>query len=633
MLQAIREGAQGFFAWVILILITIPFALWGVQNYVDSGNEASVVAVNGQEFSQNDVSRAVQSLQQRYNDALQSGLMSEEQLRRQAIDGLVLEAVLSQEILKRKMVLSDSSVQENVMGMEAFQTDRQFDKRRYENLLSARGLSSQGFIERIRQSLAIEQLQKGISQSAFVTNASVKDFYRLRNQERTVEYFIIPKGNDEEGESVSEAEVSSYYRSHIEDFQTEEELSVEYVELSAILLADAVSVDDEAVKQVYEEQKNGFIAEEKRKVSHILFTIADLNDEAGVLAAKEKAIQAKAKLDSGEKFALLAKTLSEDPGTADVGGDLGYIERGVMEKPFESAAYRLDLEAVSEPVQTRYGFHLIKVNEIVAKASKSFDEVRVEISETLKRELVENLLYEKLEQMEEIAFENPDSLKPIAEQLGLTIQESSVFSRNVGAGLAADPRFRRLAFSEEVLKNRNSEPLEVSAETAIVLHLKTHKEAGSKSLSEVRDEVIVFLKKEKVAQQLDQRAEALIEELKKGKRISELALSQSAELKSPGSVLRDNRKLPVELLSALFMADHPTDENKIIPLWVSLEKGGQIIASLQKVSDGDPSKVESQELEMAEKQLGIAAGQSQLEASLLSLRNRAEIKIVTTSEY
>lgn len=632
MLQAIREGAQGFLAWVILILITIPFAFWGVQNYFDSGSEVSVVTVNDQEFSQNDVSRSVQSLQQRYNDALQSGLMSEGQIRKQAIDGLVLEAVLAQEVRERKMMLSDSSVQKNVMDMEVFQTDRRFDKRKYENLLTARGLTSQGFAERIRQSLAIEQLQKGISQSAFVTDSAVRNFYRLRNQERTVQYFVVPEGIDKEEGPVSEAEISRYYQAHPERFQTEEKVSVEYVELSATTLANEVTVDDEAVRQAFEEQKNSFAAEEKRKVSHILFSIANPDDESEVSKAKEKALQVKIKLDSGEAFASLAKTSSDDPGTAEMGGDLGYIEKGVMEKSFESAAYALNTGEVSGPVQTRYGFHLIKVDEVVARESKLFDEVRTEILATLKREVVENLLYEKLEQMEEIAFENPESLKPVAEQLGLRIQESGFFTRNSGKGLATDPRFRTRAFSEEVLKNHNSEPLEISAEKVVVMHIKEHEEAGRKLLDDdVKDEIVASLKRERKAERLEKSAKALFDELKTGKSISELALSQSAELKSPGAVLRDNGELPPELVGSLFKAKHPDGENESVPMRLTLVNGDQVIASLQKVVDGDPGKVESRELEMAEKQLAITAGQSQLEASLMLLRNQAEIRILETS--
>lgn len=631
MLQAIREGAQGFFSWIILILITVPFALWGVNNYFGDGKELAAVTVNGKEFLQSDVRRAVQPLQERFNEALQAGLVSEEELKKQAIDGLVLQELQQQEASQRKMTVSDAVVRQNIKGIEVFQTDKAFDKKRYENLLSARGLSSRGFSEQVRNSKVIEQLQKAVSDSAFLSDRAVSEFYRLRNQERKLSYFVVPAEVGTEAAPVSEEEIASYYQTHTSQFQTAEKLSVEYIELSLAELMDDVTVDNETLLAAYDEQKNSFIAEEKRSVSHILFIIEDNTDASDVSAAKEKAQKAKAQLVAGKDFGELAKALSDDSATAENGGELGFIERGMMGKAFEEAAYQLPEGAISEPVRSQYGFHLIKLDSVEAKEIKPFETIKAELLASLKRQAAEDLLYEKMEQMAEAAFEASDSLEPVAELLGLKIQESALFTQNEGEGVAADPRVRSLAFSDEVLNNRNSEPLEISADRAIVLHLKSREEAGSKSLDEVHDEILAQINSQKVAEKADIVAKELLQKLKTGAKITELAASNSADLLSPKAVTRDDKVLAPELLAALFKAQHPVN-GEPLPLRIKTAQGEQIIALLESVADGDSGKVESRELEMAKEFLTKAAGEGQLEAYLLSLRSRAEVKVSLPSE-
>ncbi len=631
MLQAIREGAQGFFSWLILILIAVPFALWGINNYFGDGKERAVVTVNNKEFLQSDVRQAMQPLQARFNEALQAGLVSEEELKKQAIDGLVLQELQQQEAGHRNMTVSDAVVRQNIKEIEVFQTDKAFDKRRYENLLSARGLSSRGFSEQLRQSKVIEQLQKGMSDSAFLSDSAVSEFYRLRNQERKLSYFVVPVEAEAKAISVSDEEIAAYYQSHSNQFLTAEKVSVEYIELSLASLKGEVDIDNEALLAAYEEQQNSFMAEEKRSVSHILFVVENNEDASLVKLVEEKALKVQAQLAAGKDFGDLAKELSDDSATAEKGGALGFIERGMMDKAFEEAAYQLPEGAISDPVRSQYGFHLIKLDSIEAREVKPFETVKVELLASLKRQTAEDLLYEKMEQMAEAAFEASDSLEPVAELLGLKIQESGLFTQDKGEEIADDPRVRSLAFSEEVLSGRNSEPLEISADRAIVIHLKSREEAGSKSLDEVHDEILAQINDEKASEKADAFAKRLLQELKAGAEIADLAALNSVELLSPAAVTRDSKELPSELLAAAFKAQHPVND-KAVPLRIKSLQGEQIIAVLENVVDGDPGKVESREIEMAKEYLAKAVGEGQLEAYLSSLRGKAEIRVLSPGE-
>jgi Parvulin-like peptidyl-prolyl isomerase len=321
------------------------------------------------------------------------------------------------------MIVSDAVVRQSVTEIEAFQTEKRFDKKRYENLLSARGLSSRGFSEQVRQSKVLDQLQKGVSESAFLSDSSVEAFYRLRNQERSFSYFVVPSEVDSKAISISEEEIANYYNANASQFQTPEKVSVEYLELSLESLTGEVAVDDEALLAAYEEQKSRFIADEKRSVSHILFVVDDNSDADSVTRAEEKALKVKKRLLEGEEFAELAKSLSDDSSTAQKGGKLGFIERGIMDKAFETAAYGLSEGAVSEPVRSQYGFHLIRLDAVEGEQVKPFETVKGELLESLKRQAAEELLYKKMEQMAEAAFEAADSLEPVAELLGLKIQK------------------------------------------------------------------------------------------------------------------------------------------------------------------------------------------------------------------
>lgn len=626
MLQTIRDRAQGFLAWVILILISIPFALWGIQNYFSSGKERPVAVVGDKEIFERDVNRAYE---QNLAGLVDLGQFSEEQLRQQALDRLINEAVLAQAAADSKLVVNDATVAEYIQSMPYFQTDGQFDKEKYRLMLSSQGIAASQFVSQVRQALEMEQYQGSVIASSFVTDQELNAYYRLKNQEREIEYFILPVQPSER--QITDAEIEEYYQKNQALFRTPEQVSVQYIELDLNEIAKQIQPSEEELRAYYEEQKAAYTTEERRKVRHILIALPPDADEQAENEALEKARAAKQRIEKGEGFAAAAKELSDDQISAEKGGDLGFISRGMMEKSFEEAAFALSEGEVSEPVKTPFGYHLIKVTEIEASTVKPFEEARDEVLKTVQRNAAENKFYELGETLAQTSYENPKSLEPAAHALGLEIKQTDLFTREKGEGLAAEQAIREAAFDEEVLAGNNSEPVELSSDRVVVLRANEHIEATNKPLAEVKDEIFERLRTQAAQAKTRQDAEALLQQLKEGKSLNELAESVGQSVKQPKPLRRDSTEQPWQITQAVFKAPRPQGE-KPTALLAPLPSGEQALINLLTVKEGDPGKLEAEERKSMQAQLETLRGRLALNDLLAQLRDQTDVEVKALSK-
>ncbi|MGR8998537.1 MAG: SurA N-terminal domain-containing protein, partial [Gammaproteobacteria bacterium] len=384
MLTKIREKAQGAFAWGILILICVPFALWGINNYLDTGKEAPVASVGDKDFYQRDLNKAYEQ----YSQNLRGMGIDEQILKAQALQKLIKDEVLLQYVHAQGLVATDSEAREFIKSLPYFQVDGKFSDKQYKTLLSSQRISSGEFVGRIKNALVMEQFQHSIVDSSFATQYDVESFFKIQNQQRDVDYITVPVQPLKEQPAAEE--ISAYYQQHQDLYRTPEQVSVEYIELSLGDIAKKVAVTDDKLKAFYEEQKDQYTTPERRKISHILFAINDKTDAKTALAKAEKAKQELASKD----FAVLAAEVSDDKLTAKKGGDLGLFNAGVMDKAFEDAATSLQLGEVSNPVKSAFGYHLIKVTELVPGNVKSFDSVKNEVAKSYQKAQAENAFYE-----------------------------------------------------------------------------------------------------------------------------------------------------------------------------------------------------------------------------------------------
>lgn len=621
MLTKIREKAQGAFAWGILIVICVPFALWGINNYLDTAKEAPVASVGDKDFYQRDVNRAYEQ----YSQTLQGMAIDEQALKAQALDKLIKDEVLLQYVHKEGLVASDDTAREFIKSLAYFQVDGKFSDKQYKALLSSQRISSSEFVNRIKNALIMEQFQRSIIDSSFASQEDIENFFKIQNQQRDVSYVTVtvPKLS----ERPTNEEIASYYQQHQDLYRRPEQVAIEYVELSLAEVAKTVAVTEDKLKAFYEEHKDEYSTPERRKISHILVAINDKTDDKTAL---EKALKIKQQL-ANKDFATVASTVSDDKLSAKNGGDLGLLTPGVMEKPFEEAASALKAGEVSNPVRSAFGYHLIKVTELIPGSIKPFDAVKEDVKKAYQKAQAETAFYDAGEKLTEMSYENPDNLQTVAEALGLTIKKTALFSRDKGEDIANDPRIREAAFSEDVLKGNNSSPVELGADRLLVVRLLEHKPAATPGLNEVKQEVAAAILKDKAKQQRMEKARQIKSRLQAGESLESSAAENKLEVKKLTGLTRSKSELPEQLNEAIFKAAKPMGGKHSVFI-TALPSGEQVVVSLSQVKEGVMSEEDKKQLALAKKNIAKAFGQTEFNAVVGSLQAEADISVRSQAE-
>jgi len=623
MLQAIRERAHGIFAWVMLIAIGVPFGLWGIQNYIDTGKEKPAAVVGDREIFDREVTKAYE---QSLNNLVGIDDFDEKKLRQDALERLIREEVLAQSAEAKSLAVSDTEARSFVQTLPYFQTDGKFDKDKYKVMLSAQGMTPNQFVAQIRRALLMEQFQRSVLDSAFVTKGELETLLRLKNQERDLEYVKIPLAPVTR--NFTDAEIEAWYQQHLADYRNPEKVSVEYLALNLEDLAREVQVSEEDLHKLYEEQKASFGTPERRKISHILIAVEG-SGEAAEKAAQAKAESIRERLVKGEDFVKLAQEASSDSVSGKSGGDLGFLDKDAQEEAFTKAAESLNEGEISAPVKTSFGYHLIKLTQLVPAKIKSFEEVREELRKLAQHNGAETSFYEKGQKLTEQTFEQPDTLEPAARQLNLKVQVTGPFTREAGEGLAAEEAVRKAAFSEEVLGGRNSDPIELGNEKAVVLRIKDHQPATDKPLAEVREAVIARLRDQEARAETAKRSQQLQTAVRSGKSLAEAAKGLGLETSKSGFIRRENDKLPPELVRAAFNAARPAAD-KATPGEVALPDGSQFVFRITAVKDGAANVADAKEQTTVSEFLMRNEAQREFSSFVERLRELADVTLKST---
>ncbi len=635
MLQTIRNRSQGWLAWAIVILITIPFALWGIQEYLGGGREPAAATVNGVEIPQREVQRMAQMQRQRLLAALGANadpaLLEELRLQEVAREGLIENELLFQTAEEAGFRIGDEQLVARIHAIPAFQEEGVFSPQAYERALRNQGMLPGSFEPMLRRDLMIEQLQLGIESSAFVTPWELDELIRLEQQERDIAYLLIPAERYEKEVTVSEEEINAYYEQNPQEFTRPEQVSIEYLELDLDELASGIEVDDQTLREYYESHKASYARPEERRASHILIPLDEDADEKAVAEAQAKAEALIRRIREGESFADVARKESGDPGSAKEGGDLGWFGKGVMEPAFEEAAFSLKKGEISEPVRTAFGFHIIEVTGIKPGGVPAFEEIRERVAADYRREQAEKRYYEAAEQLANLAYEHPDTLEPAAEQLGLTIKHSPLFDRRGGEGITANPKVIAAAFSEEVVEQGyNSEPIELSPVHMVVLRKKEYVPEQLRPLDEVKGAIVEKLRKQKARDAAFAAAEAIARRAAAGEAMEALAKEQGLEWKRVEGLRRNDRQVNVAIVREAFRIPRPEGEQ---PRFVaSRVNDDAAVIALIAVREGDPTSVAGERREQERRALAAASGRADYADLVRELKSRAEISRLEEDE-
>ncbi len=442
------------------------------------------------------------------------------------------------------------------------------------------------------------------------------------NQKREFSYFVVPANDFLLEDGVTDEQISDYYQANQSAFAVPERVKLEYLYLNAETAGSTVQVDDEILLGFYEHNQDKFGRPEQRKASHILIQVSQDADESAVAEAKARINAVADRLAQGEAFADLAKEASQDPGSAKNGGDLGFFGKGVMDPAFEAAAFSLQAGEVSQPVRSNFGFHLIKLTEIKPADVKPFDEAKGEIEREYRKAEGERLYFEMAERMADLSYEDPTSLEPVADALGLKLQLSDWVTRDQAEGVLSSPKVTGAAFSEDVLQGgNNSELIELDSESAIVLRVVEHEETSIEPMADVKDRIVQILLQQNAEEQAKAEAEKRKAELS-GSDLTQVAASYPVT--GPVTIGRNDRSVPFELSGAVFSSEKPGAGAATSGV-IGLANGDYAVYVLTSVQEGQS---EAGDAEMQARNLRNEIQRGQYSALVADLESQADIEIL-----
>ena len=528
MLTEIRERSSGVFAWIIAGLIIIPMAFWGVQEYASTEPVPIIVEVGDEKISQNQFQQHLATAQARERERnpslANSDVLNGDFFKQRVLQDLVNRAALSNVAEKQNYRVGDKQLAELIKNSSLFQTDGKFDQTVYETYLQTQLSSKNQFETNVRNDSRMNQVTTGFQESALVLPDEVRELLEIQAEQRTFDLITINKSDFVDGISVADEDVQEYYEANTDNFSNPDQLSISYVELDIESIAATISVTEQEVRDAYDDNVESFVSQESRTTRHILLSTGGSNSDTEQL---NKAEQLVVELKAGADFAELAKTNSQDPGSANQGGLLGDIELGQMVPEFESATFDLAEGQISDPIKTQFGYHIIQVEKINGSEPQSFEEVRFDLEQEERDRKAEEALSEKVEQLRNLVFEQPNSLEEAAEDLGVQLKTSALFSRSQGQGIASNELIRSAAFSEQVFQEGiNSEPIELSADRYVALRKDKFVASAPKPITEVSEQIKAIL--------VDQRASLAAEN--QGASVLEKSQSQWSSLESDESV-------------------------------------------------------------------------------------------------
>ena len=470
-------------------------------------------------------------------------------------------------------------------------------------------------------------MQDGLEKSSFITARDEENLLILAQERRVFDYTTIEPDIFESEIRVSEEEVKNYYNENPDLYRSPEMVKVEYVTLAVADLAEDVEVKEEDVKRYFEDNKDLYKVPEQRKASHILLKVNENADESTTQEVLQEAQSLVQRIRDGEDFGELAKRYSQDPGSAALGGDLGLVEAGVMVKPFEDKLFSMQEGEVSDPVRTRYGYHVIKLTELTPGQGQDLPEVYNEIEEEVRKRLAEESFVDRAETFKNLVFEQPESLQPVVEELELDLKTSDWFSQASGTGIAETVKVRDSAFSDDVyIENLNSEAIELDINTLVALRKLDTREASLKPLEEVAAQIEQTLKQKKAREKVQSKGEELLVNLNDGGEWDSLLASNRLESEQATQFRLDSDSdLPLRLSNEVFQAASPHQE----PVYggVALVDGAYTLFRLTDVEEGIPANADDATKEEVAESLSRRRGADYFLSYQRGLRESADVEI------
>ena len=535
MLETIRNGLEKKWAKVVLVIIVVPFALFGIDSYLNSmGSNVTVASVNNFEITAQDFQRSMMVLQERLDaEGQDRSILQSPELKKSIIDSLVESQLIKSSVDKYNFRISDDQLSTYIVGMPDFQENGKFSQDRYDQIVQYNGLTPKKLEQQIRGDMATQQVQGTLANLTYFPPKNIKDIAQIAYQKRHVKLFDMLLLDYEDKVKVTDDEIKEFYEANTDSFIRPDQVKMEFVVYSVANIVPNVNVSDEEVKDFYEFNKQNYEGDEERSASHILFLADASQSEDDVEKVKQKAsgILKDIKKDP-KKFEDYAKDLSQDPESAKNGGSLGFFKRGVMVKEFEEVAFTLDKGEISELVRTDFGFHIIRLDDIKGD-QVSFNDVKAQVKgELLYGEALE-IFNTNAEDFSNLVYEQKESLNPVIEKYNLDVQQTPWISKLDAENFFNNPVFADALFDKTIIDNRfNTPAIEVSPNNLVSARILDFRESEAQILEDVKDEIKTYLVKRNSEENLINDGNKMVEGLqdssiKEPEWIDELTIDRS----------------------------------------------------------------------------------------------------------
>ncbi|MAH31811.1 MAG: peptidylprolyl isomerase [Marinobacter sp.] len=615
MLQDIRDNAQSTIAKVIVGLLIISLSIWGMDAIIGGfTGEPEVATVNGQDITEREFLRTVQMESQQRLMQMENpdqSLLDEDQIRRDVLDALIREAVLTQDAQSQGLELTDADIDSLITQMPQFQVDGQFNRDRFVATVRNLGMGVAEFRESMRKNYVVNQIRAAIVQTGVVAPENAAHLLAIQNQTRDFRVLTLDGSSVQDKVDVTEADVQAYYDENRDQFRQPEQVDAAYITLSQGALAESIEVSEDEVRAYYEERAEEY-AREERRAAHILVEAGD--EGQATLATIQQ------RLEDGESFAVLAEEYSVDTVSAQEGGDLGFAGRGVYDEAFEDALFGLEEGEVSGPVETSFGLHLIKLEEVRRSDVPAFDELREDLRLELARTKASERFAEVRSQLADAAYAADDLASP-AEELGLEIRVVEGVSRDGGAAPVDHAGLVRQLFSEDVLEGGyNTELIDVGDNVSVVARVREYHEPRQLELADVEPEIRRILERTETRDALAARVDELVAQLESGTSADELGAGEWQQFEDQG---RSVSGLSPRVVQEVFSMARPDGDSPTVGRAVTADQAAVIV--LTGVNEGEVDQ-EGAEYQQLMRFLAQLEGQREYTAYQQYLRNTAEVE-------
>ena len=632
MLITIREKASGVIGWTVAGVIILVFAVWGIGSYFEGVSEIIVATADKIEINQQTYQQAMSDRRRRLVQMMgrnvDAELFSSTTFKRQVVEELIDTTLQNETLHASGFRISDAQLAALIQNTAVFHTDGQFDRDRYELLVQNAGMTIQGYESYQRQQGVVDQLVRGLGQSAIVSGNSIDKAWKLLDQRRIASYTTLEFDNFLDDIQVSEAAIEKEYQANLDGYFEPASIQVDYLKLSVEDLGAKLDVDEADILRMYEDNPDRYRQPGSRSVSHILLSVSPDAVDAQIDQVRRSASEIVARARGGESFASLAEVNSDDKGSAKRGGELGVIRPGTMVKPFEDAVFEMVEGEISEPVRTQYGFHVIRLDRITESTVQSLDQVRSEIKAEVRRLRAEEQFNELAEILGSTVFEQPDSLEPAADYLGVKVMRSEWFTQDAGTGIAEFQGVRDAAFGNEVLiDGLNSELIEIDQDNLVAVRKVDYRARRQLDLDEARPELEKRLRAVEASDRMEKAGEDLVARLKSGADWDELLIAHKlARVRLPEATETLLEPLEQVVARVVYAA--------LVPLSGQIVYGGERISParyaiyrLERVEFGDPANASKEDRLGVEKVLLSRWGGEMVIGWRQGLRQVAKVQI------